>query len=101
MPDGNIEFIGRKDYQIKIRGFRIEIGEIEEAISKHPMVTNSVVTANKIQGGNEYLSAYVIKKNDELTKDEIISYLKRILPDYMIPQSISFLISVIIKRQNR
>ncbi|MFP3599963.1 AMP-binding protein, partial [Chryseobacterium sp. SIMBA_029] len=33
LPDGNIEFLGRKDFQVKIRGYRIELGEIESTLS--------------------------------------------------------------------
>ncbi len=36
LPDGNIEFLGRKDHQVKIRGFRLELGEIESQIRSHP-----------------------------------------------------------------
>ena len=36
LPDGNIEFLGRIDFQVKLRGFRIELGEIETTLRKHP-----------------------------------------------------------------
>ena len=43
LPDGSIEFIGRKDHQIKLRGFRIELGEIETALLAHPAIQDAVV----------------------------------------------------------
>ena len=41
-PDGNIEFLGRIDHQIKLRGLRIEPGEIEAALTSHPLVDAAV-----------------------------------------------------------
>lgn len=59
-PDGNIEFLGRKDFQVKIRGHRIELGEIESAINKYPGVKKSVVSAIGDMHGNKYLAGYII-----------------------------------------
>ncbi|QDR79913.1 non-ribosomal peptide synthetase [Sporomusa termitida] len=59
-PDGNIEFLGRQDYQVKVRGHRIEPGEIEAAIKKHPGVDNAVVAAVGDLHGNKQLIGYVV-----------------------------------------
>ena len=45
LPDGNIQFMGRMDYQVKVRGFRIELGEIETALEQCPVVDRAVVLA--------------------------------------------------------
>ncbi len=42
-PDGQVEFLGRRDHQVKIRGYRIELGEIEAALEQHPLVQEAVV----------------------------------------------------------
>ncbi|MEM8510709.1 MAG: amino acid adenylation domain-containing protein, partial [Bacteroidota bacterium] len=47
LPDGTVEFIGRKDTQVKIRGYRIELGEIENALSLLPKVQQSCVLARE------------------------------------------------------
>lgn len=63
-PDGNIEFLGRKDFQVKIRGHRIELGEIETALKLHPGVREAVVTAAGDPRGNRQLVGYVVLDQD-------------------------------------
>jgi amino acid adenylation domain-containing protein len=60
LPDGNIEFLGREDFQVKIQGFRIELGEIEAALVQHPGVRAAVVTAVGRPQENRRLVAYVV-----------------------------------------
>ncbi|HLP48410.1 MAG TPA: amino acid adenylation domain-containing protein, partial [Candidatus Kapabacteria bacterium] len=57
LPDGNIEFFGRKDYQVKVRGFRIELEEIENKLSLIPGIHNAVVIDREDKAGNTYLCA--------------------------------------------
>ena len=94
LPDGNIEFIGRMDTQIKIRGFRIELREIEAVLAKHRKINEAIVIATERQtadastllGTSKRLIAYfVAKKEKNLSVDELRNFLKRKLPEYMIP----------------
>ncbi|MFI9811686.1 non-ribosomal peptide synthetase [Saccharothrix variisporea] len=57
-PDGDLEFLGRRDHQFKLRGWRVEAGEIEAAITAHPGVNGAVVVT---EGAHEHatLLAYV------------------------------------------
>lgn len=95
LPDGNLEFLGRKDHQVKIRGFRIELGEIENTCIKHPNIHSTVAAAREIKGkngtGNEdkILCAYYILKDKKQGIDipELKSFLSKTLPEYMIPVS--------------
>ncbi len=82
LPDGNIEFLGRKDQQVKIRGFRIETGEIEAQLLKHGLIQEVAV----IPRGDEdkYLCAYFTAP-EKLAVSEVKEFLARRLPDYMIP----------------
>ncbi|MEW2131539.1 non-ribosomal peptide synthase/polyketide synthase [Streptomyces sp. NPDC005435] len=54
-PDGNLDFLGRTDDQVKIRGYRVEPGEIETALSRHPLVAQAAVVVR-----DERLVGYVV-----------------------------------------
>ena len=86
--EGELVFRGRHDNQVKLRGFRIELGDIETALKSHPLVVNAVVCI-KTSGKNKILSAYVIFSEDNYDKVQLIEYLKDLLPEYMVPASIT------------
>ena len=86
LPDGNLEYLGRIDYQVKVRGFRIELGEIEKVLIKHPAVREVVVLALEQQLGDKQLVAYFVPEQGQSpTTNELRNYLKGTLPDYMVP----------------
>ncbi|PZD92996.1 hypothetical protein DNH61_25410 [Paenibacillus sambharensis] len=98
LPDGTIEFYGRRDYQVKIRGFRIELGEIEARLTGYTGVREAVVTDFTDKQGNQALCAYIEidpqmleARPETLTAEAIRSSLAQQLPDYMIPAVILFL----------
>lgn len=84
LPDGNIEFIGRKDFQVKIRGFRIEIGEIENNIEALDEVYQAIVTVTELNDAKE-LVAYFTGKGSEIS-NKIKEKLTKVLPSHMIPK---------------
>jgi D-alanine--poly(phosphoribitol) ligase subunit 1 len=84
LPDGNVEFLGRIDFQVKIRGLRIELGEIESTLIKHNAIKNCVVIVKKQSDTIIHLIAYV-ETNRGFSTEEILPYLKKHLPEYMIP----------------
>ncbi len=85
LPDGNLEYLGRIDYQVKLRGFRIELGEIESVLMQHPSVKQGVVTLYK-NNDDEKLIAYVVSSSD-ISQTELWQFLQGKLPGYMIPSS--------------
>jgi len=84
LPDGNIEYLGRIDDQVKIRGYRIELGEIENLLKECALVQQAVVLAKDDDNGNKRLVGYVVAEG-EFDKELIADYLKKSLPDYMVP----------------
>ena len=60
LPDGNIEFLGREDFQVKINGYRIELGEIEAALMQHSLVNKAVVKAVEDSSDKKQLVAYIV-----------------------------------------
>ncbi len=84
LPDGNIDFLGRKDNQVKVRGFRIEIGEVENTLLKHPLIRQCFVMPRQTDDGNKELVAYIVG-DQELSITDIRDHMLRHLPDYMIP----------------
>lgn len=86
LPDGNIEFLGRRDSQVKVRGFRIELGEIEAVLRGHVGVREAVVSAREDKSGDKRLVAYVVSRTHAAPRsDELRLYLKERLPEHMIP----------------
>ncbi|MBW4556592.1 MAG: amino acid adenylation domain-containing protein [Trichormus sp. ATA11-4-KO1] len=86
LPNGELEYIGRIDYQVKVRGFRIEIGEIEAFILQHLGVQEAVVTVHSSATDSQQIVAYVVPKSQQTpTISELRSFLKTKLPNYMVP----------------
>ncbi|MGR3221026.1 MAG: amino acid adenylation domain-containing protein [Candidatus Anammoxibacter sp.] len=81
LPDGEIEFFGRRDEQVKVRGYRIELGEIENTVLRHPSVSEAVVI--KLQESGD-LAAYIVCLN-EVNVSDLKSHCRTYLPEYMIP----------------
>ena len=84
-PDGNIEFLGRKDHQIKIRGMRIELGEIEACLCQQQGVLNAAVTVRTLANGKPVLYAYVQTESSPIIESELRRHAEKYLPEYMIP----------------
>lgn len=81
--DGNIEYIGRNDFQVKIRGLRIEPGEIENAICSMGGIDQAVVTVRKNKAGRQLICAfYTGRKTDARA---LRNHIGRQLPKYMLP----------------
>lgn len=86
LPDGAIEFLGRKDSQSKVRGYRIELGEIESALNSQDRVEQAVVLLDSSTDESQIIAFY--KSADPLDHNKMHNELKEWLPDYMLPHLI-------------
>ena len=85
LPDGNIEFLGRADFQVKVNGYRIELGEIEAALLRHEAVSDAIALVREDVPGERRLVAYLRTDAEALPAAELRGFLKSSLPDYMVP----------------
>ncbi len=85
LPDGNIEFLGRADFQIKLRGHRVEPGEIEAILEQCNGVRQAVVVVREDREGDKRLIAYlVVNASGAESAGTLRSVLESKVPDYMV-----------------
>lgn len=88
LPNGEIEFLGRKDQQVKIRGYRIELGEVEATLEKHPNIQRAVAIKHSFAEHDQRILAFVTpRRGSELSERVLQEFLAKRLPNYMIPSA--------------
>lgn len=97
LPDGNIEILGRVDFQVKIQGHRIELGEIEFVLKQHPVVHEAVVEAREDAAGQKHLVAFVVSHSEARNNpafdpaalpQQLLTFVAGELPRYMVPSCV-------------
>ncbi len=92
LANGEIEYLGRKDNQVKIRGYRIELNEVEACLQEFPNIAHASVLKHQSVPRGKYLIGYFSIKAGHFVKiSELRSFMKKRLPEYMLP---SFFISM-------
>ncbi|PFJ51514.1 non-ribosomal peptide synthetase [Bacillus thuringiensis] len=84
LPNGNLEFLGRRDAQVKVRGNRVELGEIENIVMQYKGIKNCVITAKDNGSGNLMLFLYYVTEI-KINVADLKEFLSKSLPKYMIP----------------
>ena len=84
-PDGNLQLLGRRDYQIKLNGYRIELGEIENCLARHEAVREAAVLVRGVED-KRHLCAYLsLQPGCAASTDMLRHWLMEHLPSYMLP----------------
>ncbi|MGE5613661.1 MAG: amino acid adenylation domain-containing protein [Bacillota bacterium] len=81
--NGEVEYLGRLDFQVKVRGFRIELGEIEKSILKYKNIKEAVVILDG-SSGESHLCACIVSDED-MDINDLRLFISRYLPGYMVP----------------
>jgi len=84
LPDGNVEYVNRKDWMVKINGQRVETGEISQVIKEVDGVRDAFAKGFTAADGHQYIVAYYIA-DDSVKESDIKEYLSGKLAPYMIP----------------
>ncbi len=97
LPDGNLEIVGRQDFQVKIRGMRVEIEEIETVLMQHPDVRQAAVVGHQCHGRTaatleeKTIVAYLVPNRLTIDIHQLRAFLKTKLTDYAIPSAFEIL----------
>ena len=93
-PDGELEFVGRDDFQVKVRGYRVELGEVEAALRRDGRVRDAVVVARG-EGAARGLVGYVVAREAVAGRPawerEFVEGMAGLLPSYMVPSRLVWL----------
>jgi amino acid adenylation domain-containing protein len=108
LPDGNLEIVGRQDFQVKVRGMRVEIEEIETVLMQHPDIQQAAVVGKNRSTSNADMSAdeqiivaYIVPNRAEINIDDLRSFLKTKLTDYAIPSAFEILTALPLTPNNK
>ncbi|WP_460698564.1 amino acid adenylation domain-containing protein, partial [Nocardia thraciensis] len=89
---GDLEYLGRSDFQVKIRGLRIELGEIDNALTGHPDIDYAATLGKELPSGATALVAYVLPRpGSSVDAGELTRHVAQSLPAYMVPAAIVLL----------
>jgi long-chain acyl-CoA synthetase len=88
--DGQIKIVDRLKDMVLVSGFNVYPNEVEEILVKHPGVLEAAVIGLPDQGTGEVVAAYVVRKDEALTVDELRDFCRENLTAYKVPKRIEF-----------
>ena len=84
--DGALEFRGRTDDQVKVNGYRIELAEVENALERHPAISQAVVAVRSGPAEIPRLVAWYVAR-EAVEPGALAQHLQKWLPGHMIPSA--------------
>lgn len=87
---GYITILDRKKDMILVSGFNVYPNELEGVLSKHPKILECAVIGIDDEKSGQVPKAFIVKQDETLTQDEIMTYLKQQLTSYKLPKYIEF-----------
>ncbi|GLH79219.1 long-chain-fatty-acid--CoA ligase [Bradyrhizobium sp. SSBR45G] len=88
--DGSVKIVDRKKDMILVSGFNVYPNEVEEVIAMHPGVLETAVIGLPDEKTGELVKAFVVKKDPNLTPEDIIKHCHAQLTNYKVPKQIEF-----------
>ncbi|WP_152103825.1 AMP-binding enzyme, partial [Rhodococcus aetherivorans] len=88
---GELDYLGRTDFQVKVRGLRIELGEIEAALSVQPQVAQAVVLVRETELGQQLVGYVVPAAGVQVDVRQLSAAVGEVLPGYMVPDAVMVL----------
>jgi long-chain acyl-CoA synthetase len=90
LPDGQIKIVDRMKDMVLVSGFNVYPNEVEDVIAKHPGVMESAVIGLPDEHSGEAVVAYVVRKDPNLTPDELRQFCREHMTGYKVPRRIEF-----------
>ncbi|MGW5381963.1 amino acid adenylation domain-containing protein [Nocardia sp. NPDC003963] len=94
LPGGELEYLGRTDFQVKLRGLRIELGEIEAVLAEHDTVARAIVAVHTAPAGDQLVGYLVPTAGATVDPDAVLAHAATELPGYMVPTTVMVLDTV-------
>ena len=89
-PDGYTKIVDRKKDMILVSGFNVYPNEIEEVIASHPGVLECAVIGVDDPRSGEAVKAFIVRKDQSLTAEDVIKFCSTQLTNYKVPKQIEF-----------
>ncbi len=90
LPDGQIKIVDRLKEMIIVSGFNVYPNEVEDVLVKHPKVLEAAVIGLPDPNSGEAVCAYVVRRDNTVTAEELRAFCGESLTKYKVPRSITF-----------